>query len=197
MRLRRRMVTFCLCSVLIGGSCSGFSANAEPSDNDSDYEFSASVFYDDVMQNSEWQNTESRKKRGEMLQLPDEILEDISTDKLIEAVLDYPFFCDVYAFDNVQTGVDILFDTFNGARELLNRSDAAAVLLDKYESEPVYTDADAETDILKLTYIEILLTQSSITDKMDETEISKFKEVSLDKYVQKVESNIYGEFTEC
>lgn len=193
MRLIKRAVS-CLCGLLIGCSCLGLNVYAEPLNDDFDYEFSASAFYDDIMQIPEWQQTKSRIIRGEMLELPDDILAEMTTSELADAVADYPFF-DIYAFDNTQTGVEILIDHFNGAKELMSRPDCASVLLDKYEAKPVYMTADENIDTLRFSYIEALLTQNTVIDQMDESEVAKLEKVILNKYDQKLDFDVYGEFS--
>lgn len=89
-------------------------------------------FYERVKSSEEWLNTDDRMLRGEMLQLPKEMLERMDTADLLNAVLDYPYFRDIYAFDDIQMGIESLFDNFNGAQELAQRSDVAEVLMDKY-----------------------------------------------------------------
>lgn len=96
-------------------------------------------FYESVKNSEEWINTDDRTLRGEMLQLPEEMLERMNTADLLNAVLDYPYFIDIYAFDDIQMGIERLFDNFNGAQELAQRSDAAEALMDKYENTEVLT----------------------------------------------------------
>lgn len=154
----------------------------------------AIAFYENVKSQPEWVTNQSRIERGEMVQLPDTLLQNMSTDALIEAVLEYPFFIDVYCFNDTQTGMDIMYDTFNGLRELAARTDAAQALLQKYESEPVLMTASADADTFRLTSMEILLAQDYIAEKMTAEESARLYELCTEKYAQKQESELYGGF---
>lgn len=154
----------------------------------------AAEFYETVVSQPNWKNTGSRVERGEMVQLPENMLSELSTDDLIEAVLDYPFFVDVYAFNDVHTAVDIMYDSFNGLRELTSRLDLVPALMEKYRAEPV-AEKNSGDDIFRLDNIEILLSQDFVTDKLSDDNITELSELILDKREQKAKSELYGEFS--
>ncbi len=157
-------------------------------------------FYQDVLSQPEWETSTNRIERGEMVQLPEDWLKSMDTDTLVEAVIEYPFFVDVYAFDDIQTGVDVMYDTFNGIRELAERSDAGEVILQKYIDEPVYDEADTqtiETDVIiesfvKLDKMEILLAQDFVLNQLNDTELSQLTTAVHEKAEKKTCSPLYG-----
>ena len=155
----------------------------------------AESFYNRVVLSKAWQQSDDRIERGEMLQLPQYMLNRMTTDALAEAVLDYPFFSDVYAFDNAQDGFDLMMEQFNGVQELADRDDVASVLLDKYCDEEVLTDASADEDVFRLTNMEILLSQNFVTTKLSKKEKSKYTKTVASKLADKAASPVYGEYT--
>ncbi len=155
----------------------------------------AESFYNRVVLSKAWRQTVDRAERGEMVQLPAYLVDRLTTDALVEAVLDYPFFCDVYAFDDVQVGVDLMMEHFNGVQELADRDDVASVLLDKYCDEEVLTDASADSDVLRLTNMEILMSQDFVTTKFSKKEKCKFVKTVASKMEEKIASPVYGEYT--
>jgi hypothetical protein len=70
----------------------------------------------------------------ELSQIPQEVLSDISTEELVTLILEYPFLCDINAFDSVEEGYANLKNQFNGINELLEREDCIDILLDTYEN---------------------------------------------------------------
>lgn len=154
----------------------------------------ATEFYKSVMKNPEWSAT-NRKERGEKLQLPEKWLENMTTSALIDAVVEYPFFSDVYFFDDVKIGAEVLYDTFNEVRELADRPDVATVLLQKYKDENVLIDVNTSDDIFRLTDMEILFSLDFVKEKLTDDEISELSNVVFDKYNKKNKSEIYGEFS--
>lgn len=162
----------------------------------------AIAFYESVVSSPEWQTTVSRAERGNMVQLPDDMLYLMDTPALTEAVLEYPFFWDIYAFDDMQMGIDTMFETFNGVRELAQREDAGEVLLQKYMAEEVITDSQAETlessevvqSVVRLSNLESLLAQECFLQKLDHDQLETLKEVVAEKYFVKCSSSEYGGF---
>ncbi len=155
----------------------------------------AESFYNRVILSKAFQTSEDRAANGEMLQLPQYMLDRMTTDALVEAVLDYPYFYDIYAFEDVQVGVDLMMDTFNGVQELADRDDVATVLLDKYCDEEVLTDASADDDVFRLTNMEVLLAQDFVTTKFSKKDKCRFVKNVASKMEDKVASPVYGEFT--
>lgn len=50
------------------------------------------------------------------------ILKQLNDDELIDAVINYPYLLDIYAYDNFEVGVNYVKDHFNGIDELLERN---------------------------------------------------------------------------
>lgn len=71
-------------------------------------------------------------QRVESLQVPTDTLNQMSTTRLLETCLYYPFNIDIIAFDNYLKGYDHIKSQFNGYSELLNRSDFVQCLIDLY-----------------------------------------------------------------
>ncbi|MDE6708776.1 MAG: hypothetical protein K2K06_12175, partial [Oscillospiraceae bacterium] len=88
----------------------------------------------------------------------------MDTNALTDAVLDYPYFMDVYAFDNYQWGMDSMYESFNGIRALAEREDLTEVLLEKYQNEPILTknDLHEDSDIFRLEKLEMLISQDFV-----------------------------------
>ena len=82
----------------------------------------------------EWSKFETIEERIAALQIPDDVLANISTEGLLETCLEFPYLTDVLFYDNYQLGFEALMAEFNGFRELLNRSNLTYVLLEKYQS---------------------------------------------------------------
>lgn len=152
-------------------------------------------FYKSVMRKPEW-SASSRKDRGEKLQLPEEWLKNMTTSALVDAVVGYPYFTDFLFYNDVQSFMDVLYNTFNGMRELADRPDVATVLLQKYKDETVLTDVNTTSDIFRLTDIEILLSQDFVIEKLTDDEISELRKVAFYKYIGKRNSEIHSEYTE-
>ena len=154
--------------------------------------------YDEIMSSPEWMESENRAERGQMLQLSENTLKNLTTEDLIDIVVNYPFFEDVYAFDNYQDGLDILCESFNGAKELMSRDDVGDLLLKKYEKEPVIDEEqyNEKSDPFRIDKYEMLLTQPFICEQLENKELNELCYAALNKHLLKEKSSVYGDSSE-
>lgn len=125
-----------------------------------------------------WENL-NHGERILALQIPENILKNMSTEELVEAVLDYPCFIDFMFYNTYQEGFEVLKQNFNGIRELFSRNDFGEYLLNKYKQKNVRTllninskDQQFENS-LKLTYLETLLAQPEVLKKLSNNQINE------------------------
>ena len=76
----------------------------------------------------EWKNLQSLDEMIEACQIPTTILNHLSTEKLIDVVLDYPLAINIFAYDTPKEGITQLASYFNGLQELVERDDAVELM---------------------------------------------------------------------
>jgi hypothetical protein len=81
----------------------------------------------------EWGQLTSGQEKIDALQLPNNVLKNISTYGLVETCFDYPLLSSMMAFDTIQYGLERQILNFNGFHELVNRTDAARIMLSRYK----------------------------------------------------------------
>jgi|AGTN01.3.fsa_nt_gi hypothetical protein len=59
-----------------------------------------------------WRIFQSNQEKVEACQIPEEILSSLSTEDLAELYLQYPLLYDVFAFDNLNNGLEKLYNDF-------------------------------------------------------------------------------------
>ena len=79
-----------------------------------------------------WKQLQSHEEMVNACQIPEKILLSLSTEDLTILCLQYPLLTDVFAFNFLSMGADVLFDSFNGIRELFKREEAPRELLKHY-----------------------------------------------------------------
>lgn len=171
------------------GSYSVKTVNAEMTDVD------YVAYYESILESDAWQSEIDHSVCVEMLQLPEEMIKAMNTDMLVDAVLSYPYFMDIYAFDSIEMGVNILFESFNGLRALEQREDAADVLLRKYKGFEVLSASGAEAldstavgdKLFALSNLEVLLAQDFVTQRLDDAGQRELGEEVARKYDEKKE----------
>lgn len=130
----------------------GMSFCSEWIDEDGSYKFPIDQ-YDD-----EWYTLDSAVEMRKVTQIPEELLDVISTEELINLVIKYPLLCDMKAYSTLEEGYYVVKSRFNGIQELVAREDAYDKLLKSYEAfvipEQRFVDyesiLDSENQIINL-----------------------------------------------
>lgn len=107
-------------------------------------------------ESDEWKTFDTHKKMVEACTIPDEIIEKMSTQELLEIVMNYPLLSDLYYYDTYEQGLYALVSEFNGLKELFKRDDGIVEILKYYEeyeipnntvqSEKILNDLDNTSD---------------------------------------------------
>lgn len=145
-------------------------------------------------ENTSWTNYETYEEKLKACQIPQKVLHEMCTVGLIETCLNYPYWLDVFAFDNAQYGFNRLFrDNFNGVQELFKRNDAGIELLERYKNIDPGGYDDTWTLIEKgnlgwsLVHIEMVLAQKEIILKLNDNQKLELLKEALKKYEIKFE----------
>ena len=101
MRNKISLIIFCAASVLALWAV----ANTKPV---SLYTVNVPYEYPYVPGTQEWIDLGSTSTRRQASQVPDELLQSMATDALLQTVLDYPFLSDIYAFNTMKMGYEVL-----------------------------------------------------------------------------------------
>ena len=100
------------------------------------------------------------------MQIPDDILKNISTKELARICINYPLFGTVLAHNSIQTGFNYMRIKFNGMSELLNRPDVANVMLQIFKTTDSYwilEEPKPENSFgFRVSYLTMLLAQDEI-----------------------------------
>lgn len=116
----------------------------------------------------------------------------LSTNELIDVLLDYPYFMDVFAYDSYSQGLQKIIRTFNGAKELFDRDNIGTALLIKYSTSDVLWEATAKANaFFKNAFLEMMLAQKEVLSTLNDQEIVKLSELVQSRFLQRVNSNIY------
>ncbi len=141
----------------------------------------------------EWENLQSSDEMDSVLQIPENILLIISTEGLIETVLNYPGFGNLYFSEDLQSAFEGMTGRFNGFQELLQRNDAAKKLMDRYlmmypgcknNNWPSINEPGSSISF-SFAYIEILLAQYPILNQLDSVLIKLLHDEATRKYSDK------------
>jgi hypothetical protein len=115
----------------------------------------------------EWKKIENNEGMVKACQIPEKILVSLPTEELTDICLQYPLLYDVFAFDNLNNGLDKLFSDFNGIRELYKRKNFSGSLVKRYVQKiQNFSFLDGETSdlekgyfIISVSALEVLLSR--------------------------------------
>lgn len=96
---------------------------------DSDvYDIDVLYSYPVARGSEEWTSLKSHAERVAVCQIPESILSRLTTEALLETVLNYPLLVDMFLWSSIDEGIYSLRSSFNGMDELMKRSDLENVL---------------------------------------------------------------------
>lgn len=147
----------------------------------------------------EWLEVSDFSKRLELLNIPEALLKRISTEELVKSCLNYPEFQLVFTRNDLQLGYNFIRSSFNGFVELESRSDGGKELMKVYaEYKPDgfdlnSTDLEVGKFMSKFAYIEILMAQPKILNKLNPGDSNELMSLCSQKYkVKKDRQKYYG-----
>lgn len=106
------------------------------------YQYPVTAFDDD------WEKYYSTAEKYAACQIPEEILSGLSTQELLELVIDFPLLINIYAYDSCEEGIREVAKYFNGMNELLKRYDCLDTVLEFYENYEIPQEKELDDEEL-------------------------------------------------
>ena len=128
----------------------------------------------------EWKKLTSIFSKKDACQIPQNIVESMTTEALIETVLAYPIFPVEQAFTEPAYALDGYLD-FNGFIELFSRNDAATILFKMYIDEN-YSKDISSPDYLRNSRIKMLLARPEIWSKLNVQDLKRLRQTNINLY---------------
>lgn len=122
-----------------------------------------------------WKQLKTHDEMIAISQVPENILFKMTTEELVITCLEYPLYGDFMTFNDKLKGIERAISSSNCLRELLKRSDAGSELLNQYfyVRDDINDFLSYKTDDInyfKHSYIEMLLAQKAVRQKMTQIE---------------------------
>ena len=134
MKLKRLLSCFLALAMMT--SMVSFQTSAyEGSSNNEGYTIDEPYEYPIEPGTDEWFAIESHAEKVEMLQIPQDVLNEMTTEALVESVVNYPYFPDMDSFSTQELGYETVRNGFNGLQELESRPDGMLCLAEYYEEQ--------------------------------------------------------------
>lgn len=128
MKRTYNLLAIILSVTMLASVISGNAIALESTSNNSKYTIDLPYEYPVQPGTDEWFALETHGNRAAISQIPDDILHALTTNALVETVINYPFMSDMLLFSDGETGYQIVRDNFNGLQELEVRPDGLETL---------------------------------------------------------------------
>jgi hypothetical protein len=141
----------------------------------------------------EWASFTTGQQMVDACQVPNEILEELSTRELIEICMNYPMLFIYTASNDERAGISYMVENFTGFKELSKRKDGLEKLITVYKNYPVLTEVQNKlskdfSTPYKLPFLELLLSDDNFTKQLDAKISVDLGKLVLDKYERKLEN---------
>jgi len=184
-------VLLCLIILVIAHSGCDKIPEDEPDDGCQAFEYSDTYQYPLIPGTDEWKSYEGNRK--EACIIPEDVLATISTEGLLESLLNKPFiWTDYVAYDYRQDGFVHLMELFPGIGEFLSRPDVFSVIYDRYQKmdldcEAYYPPLYSDVLLFGFPCIEIYMVQDEFLENLDSIEINLLFEIIRDINLLKID----------
>lgn len=138
----------------------------------------------------EWESLASGEEMVHACEIPEEILENISTEELLELLLQYPLLDSfLLSSENEAAGFEEMVEQFNGIQEFMSRKDMYNII------KTVYTDYNLESgdnSYQKIEAMEMIFLNPESVKTFSEEEKDEIAEMVYQKYIEKGKSDSYA-----
>jgi hypothetical protein len=114
----------------------------------------------------EWNALSSHDEMLEVCQIPDEILEAMTTEDLVAVCLNYPLQFDFYAYNNLLEGIRSVAANFNGLMELFEREDNVQYLLEMLEIKNAEIESMTGSNGISILQYGELIVKQALTEML-------------------------------
>jgi hypothetical protein len=138
----------------------------------------------------EWKSFTSSDQMVEVTEVPNAILENMSTIGVYETCAENPLGLDLYLVDSPQRFYDFSVNTFNSWKELISRKDLATTLIDRYSvmcpdcEENNYSSWYGKGGDVQYTFvsIELILAQDAVLKNISKSQCKNLGKIITRNY---------------
>ena len=206
----KKLILCCLLGTLVFSMVAG----AVPAEAVENEEYTVFTPYEYPIEpgTAEWATLQTNVDKINACRVPDELIEKMSTDALLETYLTHPMATNIFAFNTYDDGVNTLKDGYYmGLDELLQREDLGDAILRSYNEIDVCTDKVPEgdaaveefldvheeeiDDMWRMSLLEVLAAEANVAAQNQSSRSRSLESAMEEKYSEKMENiELYGPF---
>ena len=186
--MKLKVTALCVSAAILLTLGSGF-ASAESVNEPTNYTIDTPYNYPVRPGMPEWAEFTNHQQMINACEIPETILHSMTTEALVDTVLNYPLWIDPYLHDDINYGFSLMANHFNGMTELMTREEASDLLLERYQQteilNPVMLHSIDVEDYFYLSNIELMLAQEVFYSSLDEESQTILTVEAEEKYEQR------------
>lgn len=163
--------------------------------------FPAGYQYPTLPGTPEWDALKDNQEKIDACVVPQEILDNMTTEEVLETLLNYPLQANISAFNSIQAGVEVVYHWYSGEvlSTLLSRPDRADVILHRYQNTPLEgktTDETFENSYDQDT-MEVLMQMKPIKALYTEEQLLEIERAVSETYLLRQKSHCFSDKPLC
>ena len=145
-----------------------------------------------------WNNLATEQERIDAVQVPEDVLENMTAEELAITCINFPLFGDYTAFNTPQQGMNVMFDKFNFYKYVRNKKGIGKIFIKIYKDASTEgwnqykSILDSDFWTIKLEYIEYLMAQDFVISDLDEQDKKELLIIVKDKINKKLSSDSFN-----
>ncbi|MBE5968241.1 MAG: hypothetical protein E7255_15005 [Lachnospiraceae bacterium] len=147
-----------------------FLVNSSASKNQLDAKVNTKFDYSFAKQAS-WKG-KPRNEKLESCQIPKASAEKMTTEALLDSILENPFTADMLVHDSMEVGYQKVKDEILAFQILLKRSDLGSVMVKKYS---ISSEGTSDQDIMNSLYLSVMIAQPEIENIINDVDLKSFE----------------------
>lgn len=163
--------------------------------------FPAGYQYPTLPGTPEWDALKDNQEKIDACVVPQEILDNMTTEEVLETLLNYPLQGNISAFNSIQAGVEVVYHWYSGEilETLLTRPDRADVILRRYQKTLVDGNSNKETfeNAKDQDTMEVLMQMEGIKELYSEAQLLEVEQAVTEKYLLRKESDFFTDDPRC
>lgn len=188
--MKRRVLCFMLLGTMLMGNTVSYAAEigTEASQSylatydEGMWTLEGKISFPIVADDDMWNQFQSHDEMVMACNVPNELVEQASTDELLNLMLDYPLLGDLMLYDNAEVGLEIMSQESNILAELLSRDDGATKLLNVYNNFEIKDISSISQETLQ----DIIMDQGVLENYLNDDSIRKGIEEDKENLVQNI-----------
>lgn len=153
--------------------------------------------FSNIKTSKAWKSYQTLEEMQHACQIPETVLNEVSTDTLFELCMRYPLYGNYMLYNDPIKGINKIINSFNGFTELKRRDDAANKVLEYYENMKISEIVGGYGDDLSLYnknltishigYIELLIAANFLPDLYAPENIDRLTSIARIKLSEKIQ----------